>query len=355
MQPWALVIFGGILLVSVGVVLWRVASRQAQARRIPSPLRIAPAPLAPAHPIEAPKPPRSTPLLPAIEIPFDEPDDEDVDVTKVGALDAPIVQALTNLIIVDPQAAEPEGAAKAPYLLVSAAAQTDRGLRRKKNEDSVLAMPEPRVYAVADGMGGYAGGEIASELAVRTLEHAFRTNEIFGSLHEGMEPAASQLAQAVQQANVAILETAHRDTQLMGMGTTVVACKFSPSARRLFVAHVGDSRLYRMRGGALVQLTKDHTLGEFGAAGPTAALLSRAVGIRPLMPIDVLYLAPEPSDRYLLCSDGLTKMVDDAQIAEAIVEGEDPSAIVALLIDKANASGGKDNITVVLISVLASS
>ncbi len=299
---------------------------------------------------KAPEP--SPPAVPAL-IYDDVESDEEVDPTKVGMLrpKRPVLQPPTNVIVNDDAAAEDEPEKANPFILVSATAQTDRGLRRKRNEDNLLVMVDRGVYAVADGMGGYAGGEIASELAVRTLEKAFANNEFEGDPHHGIPVAASELARGIQAANAAILDKAESDRKLEGMGTTICAARFSPSKQRLYVGHVGDSRLYRMRANQLKQITSDHTMRDLGATGPNASLLSRAVGIWPTVPIDVILCKPEPGDIYLLCSDGLTKMVDDVGIGNAMRSGKAPSEVVEGLITKANEHGGKDNITVILISV----
>ncbi len=299
---------------------------------------------------KAPEPaPAAVPAL----IYDDVESDEEVDPTKVGMMrpKRPVLQPPTNVIVCDDAAAEDEPQKANPFILVSATAQTDRGLRRKRNEDNLLVMVNHGVYAVADGMGGYAGGEIASELAVRTVEKAFNAGEFEGDPHHGLPEPASELARAIQAANAAILDKAETDRKLEGMGTTICAARFSPSKQRLYVGHVGDSRLYRMRGGQLKQITSDHTMRDLGATGPNASLLSRAVGIWPTVPIDIILCKPEPGDLYLLCSDGLTKMVDDVGVGNAMRSGKAPSEIVEGLITKANEHGGKDNITVILISV----
>lgn len=298
------------------------------------------------------KAPEPAPAVPAL-VYDDVESDEEIDPTKVGMMrpKRPTLQPPTNVIVCDEPAAQEEPEKANPFILVSATAQTDKGLRRKRNEDNLLVMVDKGVYAVADGMGGYAGGEIASELAVRTVEKAFANNEFEGEPHHGLPEKASELARAIQAANAAILEKAETDRKLEGMGTTICAARFSPTKQRLYVGHVGDSRLYRMRGGQLKQITSDHTMRDLGATGPNASLLSRAVGIWPTVPIDCILCQPEPGDIYLLCSDGLTKMVDDVGIANAMRSNKAPTEIVEGLITKANEHGGKDNITVILISV----
>jgi protein phosphatase len=119
----------------------------------------------------------------------------------------------------------------------------------------------------------------------------------------------------------------------------------------VYIGHVGDSRVYRMRGGKLRQMTSDHTMKELGVSGAGSAHLSRAVGIWPVVPIDIVLGKPKPGDIYLLCSDGLSKMVDDASIEEVLRTGTSPANAVEALINTANAHGGKDNVTVIVVRV----
>jgi protein phosphatase len=136
------------------------------------------------------------------------------------------------------------------------------------------------------------------------------------------------------------------------MGTTVVSAVFSPYSQRAFIAHVGDSRCYRLRGNEITQLTADHTLGAAGFKGKRAVLLSRAVGVEEHVDVDVGMESPQPDDVYLLCSDGLTRMVDDALILATVTENRhDLDAAVAKLIALANERGGRDNITAILVRV----
>lgn len=153
-------------------------------------------------------------------------------------------------------------------------------------------------------------------------------------------------------ANVAILDTATQQRELEGMGTTLCAARFSANKKRVYVGHVGDSRCYRLRAGELRQITADHTMADHGVQGPEAAHLGRAVGIWPTVPIDIVMGVPLAGDVYMLCSDGLTKMVKDDIIRQILLAEENLSAAVEQLIAFANSRGGKDNITVVLIRVV---
>ena len=282
-------------------------------------------------------------------------EDQEIDPTKVGAGVAPkraIYQAPVQRIVYDEDAETDEPTHTESLFLVSAMAQTDRGLRRKRNEDSVLVLESASVFVVADGRGGSRGGELASQLAVTTIGDAFRRRDFEGPPHESIPVQASELARAMQMANAAILETSKKQPELEGMGTTVVAARFSANKKRVFIGHVGDSRCYRLRNGVLTQMTADHTRAHQGVKGPESAHLSRAVGIWPTVPIDLVMGTPVEGDVYLLCSDGLTKMLDDTVIATVLRSEEDLKAAVERLILFANARGGKDNISVVLVRVV---
>jgi protein phosphatase len=285
---------------------------------------------------------------------YDE--DEEVDPTRVGdpsALKKRVVyQPPLKRIVYDEDAQQDEPTRSQKLFLVHAKAQTDVGLRRKRNEDSLLVLEREHLFVVADGMGGYRGGEQASQIAVKTIGTAYETASFEGPPHEGVAPEATNLARAIQMANAGILEEANLKPDLKGMGTTVCVARFAPNKNRLYIGHVGDSRCYRLRSNVLEQLTADHTMAEEGVTGPEGAKLSRAVGVWPTVAIDVAVLAPMPGDDYLLCSDGLTKMVPDEKITEILCGAREPSAAVDRLIAFANASGGKDNISVILIRVV---
>src|SRR3974390_2709071 len=135
------------------------------------------------------------------------------------------------------------------------------------------------------------------------------------------------------------------------MGTTVVSAYFSPNNQRVYIAHVGDSRCYRLRGGTLSQLTTDHTLGAAGIQGKSAAVLSRAVGIEENVDVDVTMESPLPGDIYLLCSDGLSRMVSAEEIQGTLQSQTDLEEAIRVLIEKANQGGGRDNITAILVRV----
>lgn len=241
-------------------------------------------------------------------------------------------------------------------ILVSAAGDSDRGNKRARNEDSFLVLGERSLFAVADGVGGYRGGEIASALAIDTLRQAFETSVFEGKvIHKQRIPRrARELACAIQMGNQAIRAVAKLDPELEQMGTTLVAARFSPNKQRVYIGHVGDSRCYRLRGGALRQLTTDHTLEELGVRGPHAKELFQTMGIKPGITIDLIIDKPQNDDLYLLCSDGLSKMLTDEEIRERLVVREpELDRAVHGLIQLAKQRGGRDNVTLILVQVLS--
>jgi serine/threonine protein phosphatase PrpC len=278
--------------------------------------------------------------------------EEDVDLEPTYVRQAPkLLSPPTTKIVYDEDAAsDDEPTASHPLILVHASAQSDKGVRRRRNEDAVLVLERQHIFAVADGMGGYRGGEIASKLAVTTLEHAFTTRTFEGPAHESIPRRASELARAIQMANSAILDHANGDKRFEGMGTTICAARFSENKQRLYIGHVGDSRVYCYRDGKLARMTSDHTMADLGVGGEGAAHLSRAVGVWPTVPIDIILGKPRPGDVYVLCSDGLTKMVPDADI-ERVLGTHRPEAAAEELVHLANQNGGKDNISVVIVRV----
>jgi protein phosphatase len=287
------------------------------------------------------------------EIPrLDFEEDEDVEPTKVGKVDDASIQPIVEKFVYDEGADETPPTDNPPLQVVYALAQTDVGKRRKQNQDSFLVLEKESVYVVADGMGGHRGGQHASQLAVKTMGDAFEQKNFDAAPHEGIPLKGSELARAIQMANAAIFGEAKRRPELSGMGTTLCAARFTEDSRRLYIGHVGDSRCYRLRDGVMKQMTTDHTMADYGVAGPDGSHLSRAVGVWPTVPIDLVMAAPKVGDIYLLCSDGLTKMIPDGTIATQLLHEEDPKAAVERLIFFANAHGGKDNITVMLLRVV---
>jgi len=232
-----------------------------------------------------------------------------------------------------------------------ASALTDTGRRRPQNEDTFVC--DPPLYAVADGVGGAQAGEIASRLAATALEE--RARDALGE---------ETLVTLLQAANERIYRHALEDTTAAGMGTVVTALLVDEASGRVAIGHVGDSRAYRLRDGVLEQLTADHSLvGELVRAGqlsaeeaeqhPHRSVITRAVGTEPSLEVETLSVETAPGDLYLICSDGLTDIVRDAEIAELILAaGKDPDAAAEALVDAANRNGGIDNITVVLFEIV---
>lgn len=234
-----------------------------------------------------------------------------------------------------------------------AGSATDVGLVRSTNQDQLLVASP--LFAVADGMGGHAAGEVASRVAVEALESAFE--------HLGVVTAAG-LGEAARAANRAVWEQAQTDPELRGMGTTLVAIALvnGEGEDEVAIVNVGDSRAYRLRDGQLEQLTVDHSLvqelvaeGRLGedevAYHPQRHVLTRALGVDPDVAVDVLETRPAEGDRYLLCSDGLIREVGDDQVASVLRRLDDPGDAARELVQQAREHGGADNITVVIVDV----
>lgn len=233
--------------------------------------------------------------------------------------------------------------------VVEHAHRTDTGRQRPANEDSFLARSP--LFAVADGMGGAQAGEVASRMAVDVLQEGLGT---------GNGTVAERLTDQVATANARIFERSRTDQGNAGMGTTLTAAYVDSD--ELVVVHVGDSRLYRYRGSVLERLTDDHSLveelvrqgrltPEEAAEHPQRSIITRALGPESEVAIDSAVMAVEDDDLFLLCSDGLTTMVHDDQIADLLATGETLTERADALVDAANAAGGRDNITVLLFRV----
>jgi serine/threonine protein phosphatase PrpC len=259
-------------------------------------------------------------------------------------------------LIYEDEAEVDEPTAPVARILMSARGHTDRGRQRTRNEDRLLVSPERSMFVVADGMGGYAGGAVASELAVRALDDTYARREFRGRVdaQRAIPRRARDLALAIQQANHAVYEKASTTPGLAEMGTTLVVAKFSPRKQRVYIGHVGDSRCYRLRRGTWRQLTTDHNLASVGFNGPNDGRLVRALGIQPSVTIDLIIDRPQSSDVYCLCSDGLPKMLSDREIQQVIEREPDLENAVKRLISLANERGGRDNVTVVLVRVIES-
>ena len=234
-----------------------------------------------------------------------------------------------------------------------AAGGTHTGRRRQNNEDALLIDVDRGIFLVADGMGGHAGGEVASALATQAAEQA---------LVRSLEPRVG-LSDAFTSANAAISDFALRNPRMRGMGTTLTACVVQPDGA-LHLGHIGDSRAYRLRDEILEQITTDHTwvqrevdAGRLSArAARTHALshvITNALGVDDSDEPDLIATTAAPDDLLLLCSDGLTGMLDDDQLTALLLRYAPLADLVNGLIRAANAAGGVDNITVVLVRILS--
>lgn len=235
--------------------------------------------------------------------------------------------------------------------------RTDPGLARENNEDSVTFDEPTRLAILADGMGGYNAGEIASGMAT-----TFIRSELGRWLAQaGRQANAREVRRAmeicVDNANRSIFNAANSNPQYSGMGTTLVVGVFQDG--RLLLGHIGDSRCYRLRAGELAQITKDHSLlqeqmdaglitPEQAAVSTNKNLVTRALGVEDAVLLEVNEHRVEPGDIYLMCSDGLSDMVDDAGIARILQADGSLEDKVDRLVDAANGNGGRDNISVLL-------
>jgi serine/threonine protein phosphatase PrpC len=226
---------------------------------------------------------------------------------------------------------------------------TDPGRKRRRNEDSFVI--DPPLFAVADGMGGAQAGEVASRLAAAAFREFHDADEL--------DPE-ERLGAIIQEANRRIYERAAGDAQVSGMGTTITAALVGADA--LVLGHVGDSRAYRLRGGKFEQLTDDHSLvadlvrsgritPEEADAHPQRSVITRALGTDREVDVDTFTVDAEPGDLFLLCSDGLTTMVDDEEITGTIDRSGTLEDAARALLKAANRAGGEDNVTVVLFEL----
>ncbi|HEX4825299.1 MAG TPA: Stp1/IreP family PP2C-type Ser/Thr phosphatase [Candidatus Polarisedimenticolaceae bacterium] len=228
---------------------------------------------------------------------------------------------------------------------------TDVGRRRESNEDDLLLEPDLGLYAVADGMGGHAAGEIASHLAIETLLQARQ--------REDADDAATWIRDAFAEANRRICDSILLHEERRGMGTTVAALVHDGEGA--VVGHVGDSRVYLLRGGDLIRMTSDHSwvneqvkLGlmtdDAAQRHPMRNIVTRALGSREDVLVDTAATRLEPGDVFLLCSDGLNTMLTDDEIKGLVARNrEEPESACRALVHAANVSGGEDNVTVVVV------
>lgn len=244
-------------------------------------------------------------------------------------------------------------------LHLAVAARTDVGKVRSENEDSFFAEADAQrgVFMVADGMGGHAAGEVASEMAVQIVTHALV------HLRTALDPdAAERTAQSLRDANRAIYDRTLVEGDKQGMGTT--ASVLIVSDGHYLIGHVGDSRIYLLRDGSLTQLTTDHSyVQEQVAAGlltpeqaryhPYSNVITRCVGASHHVEPDLFEGDAHLGDVFLIASDGLTGMIDDVRLQELLLAPRKPARIVDSLIAEANSRGGFDNITAIVVQILA--
>jgi protein phosphatase len=246
---------------------------------------------------------------------------------------------------------------------------TDTGRVREHNEDAIGSDPDIGLLVLADGMGGYNAGEVASGIAVQTvtelaIDGANREARDDIDPHSGMMRQSIVLRDAIYRANKIIYQTAQSQTHCEGMGTTIVACMFYDN--KLSIAHVGDSRGYRVRDGIIEQITLDHSLlqelvdrgfysAEEAQRSTNRNYVTRALGVEPTVEVEVREYEVLPGDIYLLCSDGLCDMVEDDDIHLTINTFSDSLDVVGQqLVDLANDHGGRDNISVMLSTIVSS-
>jgi PPM family protein phosphatase len=233
---------------------------------------------------------------------------------------------------------------------IVASGLTDVGRVRQANEDAFHV--GDHLVAVADGMGGHLAGEVASATALEPVK------ALDGVEFEDGQAALDALRRAVVEANTTVSRMAEEEPSFRGMGTTLTAALIE--GRRLHLAHVGDSRAYLLRGERFSQLTDDHTLvqhlvdegqitREEAATHPQRSIITRAIGVSPEIEVDALSLELDPGDQLLLCSDGLTGVVEDDAIAAELATGDDVDDVLRRLVDAANAGGGPDNVTAVIV------
>lgn len=249
------------------------------------------------------------------------------------------------------------------------AAKTDVGMKRTHNEDYFSLIEDEQLFLVADGMGGHASGEVASKMAAETISEFYqRTREDEEvtwpyKMDRSLSYVENRLVCAIKLANLRIFETSCRDIRYKGMGTTIVSTLVVGD--KVYVGHVGDSRVYRIRENGITQLTRDHSLLEdYKEAKPDMTeeeernfphknVITRALGMRETVQVDIRAHQIKSGDVYLLCSDGLSGMVTDDQILQISANAKSLERAVAELVDAANRNGGTDNVTTLMLQCLA--
>jgi serine/threonine protein phosphatase PrpC len=255
-------------------------------------------------------------------------------------------------------------------LRIQAGARTDLGRVRKNNEDCYEIEPALNLYVLSDGMGGQAHGEVASKLAVQTIvthcqqAENSRATPVFGEPQPDVSERTNRLTSAIHLANRKVYEAAAANAEQNGMGATIVAAWIE--GQRLSLAHVGDSRAYLLRAGSLDQLTADHSLvaekvrvgiltPQEADASELQSVLTRAVGTNATIQVDADEQMLLAGDSLLLCSDGLTRMVTDPEIASTLLTSTSAQEAADRLVELANENGGVDNVSVIVLRVLQKS
>ena len=247
------------------------------------------------------------------------------------------------------------------------AAKTDVGMKRTHNEDYFSLLEDDQLFLVADGMGGHASGEVASKMAAESIQEFFARSKDDEAtwpykMDRHLSYVENRLVVGVKLANQRIFEAALKDLRLKGMGTTIVGGQIVGD--KLYVAHVGDSRCYRIRGREIQQMTRDHSLLEdYKDAKPGMSeeeqkkfphknVITRALGMRETVQVDVHAQDIQDGDVYVFCSDGLSGMVEDEAIFKVVTAAPDLEQAVAELVEAANLAGGTDNVTVLALQCL---
>ncbi len=275
---------------------------------------------------------------------------------------------LTGLALhetVDRVEGNPYEAGKPVVMRAVAAGVTDVGRQRDHNEDSFAVLADHGLFLVADGMGGHRAGDVASRLATEAVADFFRSStqeDMTWPYHfdTSLSEDENRLVTGIRIANRQIFERSIRSRDCAGMGTTVVSAFFTKRRGKLIVGHVGDSRAYRVRGGEIALLTRDHSLiNDYLIAMPELTeeqraelpknVITRALGMQDSVMVDLTTDEPQHGDLYFLCSDGLSGMLTDEQMLEIIGDLTDPMAICQRLVDEADEHGGEDNVTALVI------
>ena len=252
-------------------------------------------------------------------------------------------------------------------LRAAAAGISDVGLQRDHNEDSFAILKDHELYIVADGMGGHRAGDVASRLATDAMVDFFRAtaaDDVTWPFHfdARLSEEENRLLTAIRIANRQIIERSLRSRECHGMGTTIVGALFAPEKRTMFIGHVGDSRAYRIREGAISQLTRDHSLvNDYLLAMPELSeeqrselpknVITRALGMQDHVTVDLQSDTAEEGDLYVLCSDGLSGMIDDDELLDVVGGADDLADACKRLVAMANEHGGEDNITAVVVRI----